>query len=72
MRARRTTGRDVIRQHHDGVLTSYMSAKSKARYMPLSIATSVTGGLFAGAVFSQLWKLFSDDDQGPPDPKVSL
>ncbi|OBK31593.1 hypothetical protein A5634_13505 [Mycobacterium asiaticum] len=46
-----------------------MSAKSKAMYMPLSIATSVTGGLLAGAVFSQVWKRFSDDDQAPPDPK---
>jgi hypothetical protein len=46
-----------------------MSAKSKALYLPLSMATSVTGGLLAGAVFSQLWKRFSDDDQVPPDPK---
>ncbi|OBK18924.1 DUF4235 domain-containing protein [Mycobacterium asiaticum] len=46
-----------------------MSAKSKALYMPLSIATSVSGGLLAGAVFSQVWKRFSDDDQAPPDPK---
>ncbi|OBJ49270.1 DUF4235 domain-containing protein [Mycobacterium sp. 1423905.2] len=46
-----------------------MSAKSKAFYMPLSIATSVTGGLLAGAIFSQVWKRFTDEDQAPPDPK---
>ncbi len=46
-----------------------MSAKSKALYLPLSILTSVTGGLLAGAVFSQVWKRFSDDGQAPPDPK---
>jgi hypothetical protein len=46
-----------------------MSTKSKALYMPLSLATSVAGGLLAGAVFSHIWKRFSDDDQAPPDPK---
>jgi hypothetical protein len=46
-----------------------MSAKSKALYMPLSIATSVTGGLLAGAVFSEVWKRVSDQEQAPPDPK---
>ncbi|MDT5135801.1 MAG: hypothetical protein QOD58_63 [Mycobacterium sp.] len=37
--------------------------------MPLSIATSVTGGLLAGAVFSEVWKRLSDEEQAPPDPK---
>ena len=46
-----------------------MSSASKALYLPLSVATSVTGGLLAGAVFSQIWKRVSDDDQAPPDPK---
>ena len=46
-----------------------MSSNSKALYLPLSIATSVTGGLLAGAVFSQIWKRFSDEDPAPPDPK---
>jgi hypothetical protein len=46
-----------------------MSATSKALYLPLSVATSVTGGLLAGAVFSQVWKRFSDQDPAPPDPK---
>lgn len=46
-----------------------MSSNSKALYLPLSIVTSVTGGLLAGAVFSQIWKRFSDEDPAPPDPK---
>ncbi len=46
-----------------------MSAISKAMYLPLSIGTSVGGGLLAGALFSQVWKRVSDSDEGPPDPK---
>jgi hypothetical protein len=46
-----------------------MSKTSKALYLPLSIATSVTGGLLAGAVFGQIWKRFSDQEPAPPDPK---
>jgi hypothetical protein len=46
-----------------------MSRASKALYLPLSIATSVGGGLLAGAVFSQIWKRVGDSDQPPPDPK---
>jgi hypothetical protein len=46
-----------------------MSAVSKALYMPLSIATSVAGGLLAGAVFTQIWKKIADPDQEPPQPK---
>ena len=46
-----------------------MSAKSKTLYLPLSIVTSVSGGLLAGAVFSQIWKRFSNDEPAPPDPK---
>lgn len=46
-----------------------MSALSKALYLPLSIGTSVGGGLLAGAVFSRIWKRFDDSGQGPPDPK---
>ncbi|CAN5619983.1 DUF4235 domain-containing protein [soil metagenome] len=46
-----------------------MSRVSKALYLPLSIATSVGGGLLAGAVFSQIWKRVGDSDQPPPDPK---
>ena len=46
-----------------------MSATSKTLYMPLSVATSVAGGLVAGAVFSQIWKRVSDEQPAPPDPK---
>ncbi len=33
-----------------------MSAASKALYKPLSIATSVAGGLLAGKVFTEIWQ----------------
>ena len=46
-----------------------MSRTSKALYMPLSIGTSVAGGLLAGAVFNQIWKRVGDTGRPPPDPK---
>jgi hypothetical protein len=46
-----------------------MSALTTAMYKPLSIGTSVAGGLLAGAVFNQVWKRLSDTDEQPPDPK---
>lgn len=46
-----------------------MSAVSKILYLPLSVTTSVGGGLLAGALFSRVWKQVSDSDEGPPDPK---
>ncbi len=46
-----------------------VTAVSKAMYMPLSIASSVAGGLLAAAVFSQIWKRISDPDREPPDPR---
>lgn len=46
-----------------------MTALTTAMYKPLSIATSVAGGLLAGAVFNQVWQRLSDTDQQPPDPK---
>ena len=45
-----------------------MSAVSKARNKPMSLATSVLGGIAAGAVFGQIWKRISDDESAP-DPK---
>lgn len=42
---------------------------SKTLYLPLSVATSVGGGLLAGALFSQIWKRIDDSQQPPPDPK---
>jgi hypothetical protein len=46
-----------------------VSTLSKALYMPLSIASSVSGGLLAGALFTQIWKRVKEPDQEPPDPK---
>lgn len=46
-----------------------MSAASKALYKPLSIATSVAGGLLAGKVFTEIWQRVSPSDQEPPEPK---
>ena len=46
-----------------------MSRTSRALYTPLSVATSVAGGMIAGSVFNQIWKRVADTDQPPPDPK---
>ena len=46
-----------------------MAKSSKILYLPLSIATSVAGGLLASALFRQIWKRVEDPDQPPPDPK---
>jgi hypothetical protein len=46
-----------------------MPTRSKLLYQPLSIATSVAGGLLASSVFNQIWRRISDDRQPPPDPK---
>lgn len=42
---------------------------SKALYLPLSIATSVTGGVLASALFGQIWKRLSNEEPAPPNPK---
>ena len=46
-----------------------MSAVSKALYMPLSIGSSVAGGLLAGRIFTEIWQRISPSDREPPDPK---
>ena len=46
-----------------------MSAATKALYKPLSIATSVAGGLLAGKIFTEIWQRVSPSDQEPPEPK---
>ena len=51
-----------------GMLTA-VSAASKALYKPLSIATSVAGGLLAGKIFTEIWQRVSPSDQEPPEPK---
>jgi hypothetical protein len=46
-----------------------MSALTKALYVPLSVASSVAGGLIAGRIFTEVWQRISPADQEPPDPK---
>ncbi|MDJ0361860.1 DUF4235 domain-containing protein [Rhodococcus sp. H29-C3] len=46
-----------------------MSAVAKAIYKPLSLATSVLGGIAAGMVFKQIWKRIGDNDPEAPNPK---
>ncbi|MDV6271668.1 DUF4235 domain-containing protein [Rhodococcus globerulus] len=46
-----------------------MSAVAKAIYKPLSLATSVLGGIAAGVVFKQIWKRVDDNDAAAPNPK---
>ncbi len=38
---------------------------AKALYMPFSIAFSVLGGVLAGAIFKQIWKRISDEEESP-------
>jgi hypothetical protein len=48
----------------------YVSSVSRSLYAPLSVASSVAGGLVAGRIFSQIWQRISRSEQEPPpDPK---
>ncbi len=38
---------------------------AKALYTPISIVFSVLGGLLAGAVFKQVWKRISGEEESP-------
>jgi hypothetical protein len=42
---------------------------SKAFYKPLSIATSVAGGLIAGKIFTEIWQRLNPSDEEPPEPQ---
>ena len=47
---------------------AYRGGMSKAAtlvYKPLSLAAGVSGGLLAGAVFKQVWKHVSDEEEAP-------
>lgn len=46
-----------------------VSRATKALYLPLSLGTSVAGGVAASAVFNRIWKHLDDREQPPPDPK---
>jgi len=37
----------------------------KIVYKPVSLATSIVGGLVAGVVFKRVWKLIADEDEAP-------
>ena len=37
--------------------------------MPLSVGTSVAGGILASTMFKQVWKRVGDRNEPPPDPK---
>jgi hypothetical protein len=45
------------------------SAVTTALYPPLSVASSVAGGLIAGRMFTEIWQRISRSGQEPPDPK---
>ncbi len=42
---------------------------SKTLYKPLSIATSVVGGLIAGKIFTEVWQRVNPSDEEPPEPQ---
>jgi hypothetical protein len=41
---------------------------AKTFYKPLSIVSSVMGGLIAGKIFTEIWQRLNPDDE-EPDPK---
>lgn len=41
---------------------------AKAMYKPLSITSSVVGGLIAGKIFTEIWQRVNPDDE-EPDPE---
>ena len=45
-----------------------MSDVIRILYKPLSVATSVAGGMLAGAAFTRLWRRVNTDE-AVPDPK---
>jgi hypothetical protein len=42
-----------------------MSKGSAVLYRPLGLASGVAGGLLAGALFKQVWKLLAGEDDAP-------
>jgi Protein of unknown function (DUF4235) len=48
-----------------------MSTVAKVAYRPVSLASSVVGGLVAGAAFKQLWRRAPGQPEDPPGPLES-
>lgn len=48
-----------------------MSKTSKAVYKPLSLLTSVLGGLLAGMAFREVWRRLGNDDEAPHPEDLS-
>jgi hypothetical protein len=46
----------------------FMSA-AKSLYKPLSIVSSVLGGLLAGKIFTEIWQRVSPSNEEPPEPQ---
>lgn len=42
---------------------------SKAIYKPLSLATSIAGGLIAAKIFTEIWQRLNPSDQEPAAPQ---
>jgi Protein of unknown function (DUF4235) len=38
---------------------------AKVLYKPLSIAFGLLGGIIAGSIFKQIWKLITDEEESP-------
>ncbi len=47
----------------------WLVSAAKAMYKPLSIISSVAGGLLAGKIFTEIWQRVSPTDQEPPQPR---
>jgi hypothetical protein len=43
----------------------------KLIYRPVSLLVSVLGGIIAGAIFKQIWKLAAREDDAPKPPPPS-
>jgi len=42
---------------------------AKALYKPLSLVSSVVGGLLAGKIFTEIWQRINPSDEEPPEPE---
>jgi hypothetical protein len=42
---------------------------AKSLYKPLSLVSSVVGGLVAGKLFTEVWQRVNPSDEEPPEPE---